>query len=156
MRVVDGQRGPRRGGPPGAADEQAGRDGVEDGLFPIGGRCGAGTCGFSVCADAIPPRRDGRTVAPGRLDRLPAVRVDEGDAPWAGAGPEQPLLSGLAATNPVARSGLALVLSSALTSAVGLCGRWVVAGRPCSPAVVRVVSVALSTMQLLGGIAHLN
>jgi O-antigen/teichoic acid export membrane protein len=57
--------------------------------------------------------------------------------------------------NPVHRDGLALVLSSGLTSAVGLL-YWVVAARLFTPAVVGVNSVALSTMQLLGGIAHLN
>ena len=56
---------------------------------------------------------------------------------------------------PVARDGLALVLSSGLTSAVGLL-YWVVAARLFAPATVGVNSVALSTMQLLGGIAHLN
>ena len=55
----------------------------------------------------------------------------------------------------MARDGLALVLSSALTSAVGLL-YWVVAARLFAPATVGVNSVALSTMQLLGGIAHLN
>ena len=52
--------------------------------------------------------------------------------------------------NPVARDGLALVLSSGLTSAVGLL-YWVVAARLFAPATVGVNSVALSTMQLLGG-----
>ena len=61
----------------------------------------------------------------------------------------------LARINPVARDGLALVLSSALTSAVGLL-YWVVAARLFAPATVGVNSVALSTMALLGGIAHLN
>ena len=56
---------------------------------------------------------------------------------------------------PVAWDGLALVLSSGLTSAVGLL-YWVVAARLFAPATVGVNSVALSTMQLLGGIAHLN
>lgn len=86
------------------------------------------------------------------------MRVDEKVTPPVGRGrAEQPLLSKikLAATNPVARDGLALVLSSALTSAVGLL-YWVVAARLFAPAVVGVNSVALSTMQLLGGIAHLN
>src|SRR5919107_810054 len=61
----------------------------------------------------------------------------------------------VARINPVARDGLALVLSSGLTSAVGLL-YWVVAARLFAPATVGVNSVALSTMQLLGGIAHLN
>ena len=47
------------------------------------------------------------------------------------------------------------MLSSALTSAVGLL-YWVVAARLFAPATVGVNSVALSTMALLGGIAHLN
>ncbi len=53
------------------------------------------------------------------------------------------------------RDGLALVLSSGLTSAVGLL-YWVAAARLFDPATVGVSSVALSTMQLLGGVAHLN
>lgn len=57
--------------------------------------------------------------------------------------------------NPVHRDGLALVLSSGLTSAVGLL-YWVLAARLFAPATVGVNSVALSTMQLLGGVAHLN
>ena len=57
--------------------------------------------------------------------------------------------------NPVHRDGLALVASSGLTSAVGLL-YWVVAARLFEPATVGVNSVALSTMQLLGGVAHLN
>src|SRR6188474_964983 len=61
----------------------------------------------------------------------------------------------LSRINPVHRDGLALVLSSALTSAVGLL-YWVVAARLFAPATVGVNSVALSTMALLGGIAHLN
>jgi O-antigen/teichoic acid export membrane protein len=61
----------------------------------------------------------------------------------------------LARINPVHRDGLALVLSSGLTSAVGLL-YWVVAARLFDPATVGVNSVALSTMMLLGGISHLN
>lgn len=76
------------------------------------------------------------------------VRVDEKVTPPAGR-------FSLARINPVARDGLALVLSSGLTSAVGLL-YWVVAARLFVPATVGVNSVALSTMQLLGGIAHLN
>lgn len=57
--------------------------------------------------------------------------------------------------NPVHRDGLALVLSSGLTSAVGLL-YWIVAARLFDPATVGINSVALSTMQLLGGVAHLN
>jgi O-antigen/teichoic acid export membrane protein len=81
------------------------------------------------------------------------VRVDEKVAPPAGGG--RPAWRSLSRINPVARDGLALVLSSALTSAVGLL-YWVVAARLFAPATVGVNSVALSTMQLLGGIAHLN
>jgi len=57
--------------------------------------------------------------------------------------------------NPVHRDGLALVLSYGLTSAVGLL-YWVVAARLFDPATVGINSVALSTMMLLGGVAHLN
>lgn len=56
---------------------------------------------------------------------------------------------------PVHRDGLALVASSGLTSAVGLL-YWIVAARLSDPATVGVNAVALSTMQLLGGVAHLN
>jgi O-antigen/teichoic acid export membrane protein len=78
-------------------------------------------------------RVDGRAApAPGRLHAVSLRRI-----------------------NPVHRDGLALVLSSGLTSAVGLL-YWVVAARLFDPATVGVNSVALSTMMLLGGIAHLN
>jgi O-antigen/teichoic acid export membrane protein len=50
---------------------------------------------------------------------------------------------------------MALVLSSALTSGVGLL-YWVVAARLFDPHTVGVNSVALNTMMLLGSIAHLN
>jgi O-antigen/teichoic acid export membrane protein len=91
------------------------------------------------------------------------VRVDEKVVPPAGragrlARFSPAVISGrmnVARINPVARDGLALVLSSGLTSAVGLL-YWVVAARLFAPATVGVNSVALSTMQLLGGIAHLN
>ncbi|WP_028929929.1 oligosaccharide flippase family protein [Pseudonocardia asaccharolytica] len=53
------------------------------------------------------------------------------------------------------RDGLALVLSSALTSGVGLL-YWVVVARLFPPEVVGVNQVALSTMMLLGGVSHLN
>jgi len=82
------------------------------------------------------------------------VRVDEKEAPPAGRVGRLARLSPGKIT-PVARDGLALVLSSGLTSAVGLL-YWVVAARLFAPATVGVNSVALSTMQLLGGIAHLN
>jgi O-antigen/teichoic acid export membrane protein len=81
------------------------------------------------------------------------VPVDERVTAPAG---RQGALRGLAdRINPVHRDGLALVLSSGLTSAVGLL-YWIVAARLFDPATVGVNSVALSTMQLLGGIAHLN
>jgi len=82
------------------------------------------------------------------------VRVDEKEAPPAGRVGRLARLSPGKIT-PVARDGLALVLSSGLTSAVGLL-YWIVAARLFAPATVGVNSVALSTMQLLGGIAHLN
>jgi O-antigen/teichoic acid export membrane protein len=56
---------------------------------------------------------------------------------------------------PAHRDGLALVLSSGLTSAVGML-YWVVAARLFAPEVVGVNSVLLSTMMLLGSVAHLN
>ncbi|OLT15798.1 hypothetical protein BJF78_15475 [Pseudonocardia sp. CNS-139] len=56
---------------------------------------------------------------------------------------------------PAHRDGLALVLSSALTSGVGLL-YWVVAARLFDPATVGVNSVAISTMMLLASAAHLN
>jgi O-antigen/teichoic acid export membrane protein len=73
-------------------------------------------------------------------------------APPAGRRPLRDLAGRL---NPVHRDGLALVLSSGLTSAVGLL-YWIVAARLFDPATVGVNAVALSTMQLLGGVAHLN
>jgi O-antigen/teichoic acid export membrane protein len=56
---------------------------------------------------------------------------------------------------PSHRDGLALVLSSALTSGVGLL-YWVVAARLFDATTVGVNSVALSTMMLLASAAHLN
>ncbi|MFC5994761.1 phosphotransferase [Pseudonocardia hispaniensis] len=56
---------------------------------------------------------------------------------------------------PVHRDGLALVLSSALSSGIGLI-YWVVVARLFPPDVVGVNQVALSTMMMLGGVAHLN
>ncbi len=58
-------------------------------------------------------------------------------------------------TAPVHRDGLALVLSSALTSAVGLL-YWVLVARLFTPEVAGVNSAALATLSMLGGIAHLN
>lgn len=56
---------------------------------------------------------------------------------------------------PVHRDGLALVLSSALTSGVGLL-YWVLAARLFPPDVLGINQVAISTMMFLGGIAQLN
>ncbi|MCO1659127.1 phosphotransferase [Pseudonocardia humida] len=56
---------------------------------------------------------------------------------------------------PAHRDGLALVLSSGLTSVVGLL-YWVIAARLFPPAVLGVNQVALNTMMLLGSVAHLN
>jgi O-antigen/teichoic acid export membrane protein/aminoglycoside phosphotransferase len=61
----------------------------------------------------------------------------------------------LARLAPSHRDGLALVLSSALTSGVGLL-YWVVAARLFDPVTLGVNSVALSTMMLLASAAHLN
>jgi O-antigen/teichoic acid export membrane protein len=83
-----------------------------------------------------------RVRAGGRAEAPPARRVRPTRAAWA-------------QVNPVHRDGLALVLSSGLTSAVGLL-YWVVAARLFDPRTVGVNSVALSTMMLLGGVAHLN
>lgn len=58
-------------------------------------------------------------------------------------------------TAPVHRDGLALVLSSGLTSLIGL-AYWVVAARLFPADVVGVNSVTLSTMMLLAGVAQLN
>jgi O-antigen/teichoic acid export membrane protein len=56
---------------------------------------------------------------------------------------------------PQHRDGLALVVSSGLTSAVGLL-YWVLAAQLFPPDVVGVNSVALSSLMLVGGVAHLN
>jgi O-antigen/teichoic acid export membrane protein len=56
---------------------------------------------------------------------------------------------------PAHRDGLALVLSSGLTSGLGLL-YWVVAAWMFEPAVLGVNQVALNTMMLLGSVAHLN
>jgi O-antigen/teichoic acid export membrane protein len=93
----------------------------------------------------------------GARTRVIAVPVEERvTAPPAGRRPlRRPLRDLTGRLNPVHRDGLALVLSSGLTSAVGLL-YWIVAARLFDPATVGVNSVALSTMQLLGGVAHLN
>jgi O-antigen/teichoic acid export membrane protein/aminoglycoside phosphotransferase (APT) family kinase protein len=56
---------------------------------------------------------------------------------------------------PQHRDGLALVMSSGLTSAVGLL-YWVLAAQMFPPDVVGVNAAALSALMLVGGIAHLN
>jgi O-antigen/teichoic acid export membrane protein len=58
-------------------------------------------------------------------------------------------------TAPVHRDGLALVLSSALSSAIGLL-YWVLVARLFTPEVAGVNSAALATLNMLGAIAHLN
>lgn len=71
-------------------------------------------------------------------------------------GPVRARLFGAAGwRKPVHRDGMALVLSSAMTSGIGLL-YWVVAARLFTPEAVGVNAVALSTMMLLGGAAHLN
>ncbi|MFC5993653.1 lipopolysaccharide biosynthesis protein [Pseudonocardia hispaniensis] len=70
-----------------------------------------------------------------------------------GLAPAARWLRGWAA--PIHRDGLALVLSSGLSSVLGLL-YWVVAARLFSTEVVGVNSVTLSTMMLLGGVAQLN
>jgi O-antigen/teichoic acid export membrane protein len=107
------------------------------------------------------PDRTGRTRVAASVHRprtrVIAVPVDERvTAPPVGRRPlRRPLRDLTGRLNPVHRDGLALVLSSGLTSAVGLL-YWIVAARLFDPATVGVNSVALSTMQLLGGVAHLN
>lgn len=56
---------------------------------------------------------------------------------------------------PQHRDGLALVVSSGMTSAVGLL-YWFLAARMFPPDVVGVNAVALSSLMLVGGVAHLN
>ena len=56
---------------------------------------------------------------------------------------------------PQNRDGMALVLSSAISSAVGLL-YWVVAARMFTPATVGVNSTLVSTLSLLGIVAQLN
>jgi O-antigen/teichoic acid export membrane protein len=56
---------------------------------------------------------------------------------------------------PQMRDGLALVASSGLSSAVGLL-YWVLAAQMFPPDVVGVNAVAISSLMLVGGIAHLN
>ncbi|WP_219418343.1 phosphotransferase [Pseudonocardia nigra] len=80
------------------------------------------------------------------------VAPSPGPVAKGGGGQLSALLGRLA---PAHRDGLALVLSSALTSAVGLL-YWVVAARLFAPEELGVNSVALNTMMLLGSIAQLN
>lgn len=70
----------------------------------------------------------------------------ERPAPWSGT---------LGALAPSHRDGLALVLSSGLTSVVGVL-YWVLAARLVPPAELGLDQVALSTMMFLGGLAQLN
>jgi len=56
---------------------------------------------------------------------------------------------------PQHRDGLALVVSSGMSSAVGLL-YWVLAAQMFPPHVVGVNAVALSSLMLVGGVAHLN
>ncbi|GAA5116505.1 hypothetical protein GCM10023320_17000 [Pseudonocardia adelaidensis] len=56
---------------------------------------------------------------------------------------------------PQHRDGLALVVSSGMTSAVGLL-YWVLAAQMLPADVVGVNAVALSSLMLVGGVAHLN
>jgi O-antigen/teichoic acid export membrane protein len=57
--------------------------------------------------------------------------------------------------SPQHRDGMALVLSSGVSSVIGLLF-WVLAARLFDPAVVGIGSAALSAMTLLGSAAHLN
>jgi O-antigen/teichoic acid export membrane protein len=77
--------------------------------------------------------------------------------PHAPPGPDRPA-SAKAANGwraPQHRDGMALVLSSAVSSGVGLLF-WVLAARLFDPATVGLNSTAISTMTLLGSAAHLN
>jgi O-antigen/teichoic acid export membrane protein len=56
---------------------------------------------------------------------------------------------------PQHRDGLALVVSSGMSSAVGLL-YWVLAAQVFPPEVVGVNAVALSSLMMVGGVAHLN
>lgn len=75
--------------------------------------------------------------------------------PGQGCYPPRMPRSVLSRLAPVHRDGLALVLSSALTSAVGLL-YWLLAARLFPPDVLGINQVAISTMMFLGGIAQLN
>ena len=77
----------------------------------------------------------GSTVAPSAVNRVKALASG-----W---------------RNPQNRDGMALVLSSAISSAVGLL-YWVVAARMFTPEVVGVNSTMVSTLMLLGVIAQFN
>jgi O-antigen/teichoic acid export membrane protein len=77
----------------------------------------------------------------------------EGAKPEGKAGGSLGVLSGW--RSPQHRDGMALVISSALTSAIGLL-YWVVAARLFDHATVGLNSTAVSAMTLLGTAAHLN
>jgi O-antigen/teichoic acid export membrane protein len=83
----------------------------------------------------IPVSGSEPTVAPSAVNRVKALATG-----W---------------RNPQNRDGMALVLSSAISSAVGLL-YWVVAARMFSPQVVGVNSTVVSTLCLLGIIAQFN
>jgi O-antigen/teichoic acid export membrane protein len=91
----------------------------------------------------------GRVPPPDELD-APTVRFEA---------LTQPLPLGAAADDgwraPQHRDGMALVLSSAASSGIGMLF-WVLAARLFDPTVVGLNSTALSAMTLLGSAAHLN
>lgn len=111
--------------------------------------------------------RDSATLSRSTLPiRLPDSRLpDSGGAlqtaenmivPPEVGGPPSRHAKGLAAWNaPVHRDGLALVLSSGLSSVIGL-GYWILVARLFSPTEAGVNSAALATLSMLGGVAHLN
>jgi O-antigen/teichoic acid export membrane protein len=103
---------------------------------------------FVVVADRAP--------TPSGTDVGPLTTPDQDVVPPEVAGPPSRHAKGLAAwTAPVHRDGLALVLSSGLSSAVGL-GYWVLVARLFTPTEAGINSAALATLNMLGGIAHLN
>lgn len=111
-------------------------------------------------ADAEEPNRSGpsRATVPITLSQGsgPIVTGEHQIVPPEVAGPPSRHAKGLAAwTAPVHRDGLALVLSSGLSSVVGL-GYWVLVARLFTPTEAGINSAALATLNMLGGIAHLN